>query len=73
VKIIHEKSKCIGCGACVGLCSEHFEMSDDGKAFLKNSKETDKRTEKYELEVSEISCFQEAAESCPVRCIEIEK
>lgn len=72
MKIIHEKSKCIGCGACISLCSESFEMGDDGKANLKNSKETDKRAEKYELEVSEVGCAKEAADNCPVQCIHIE-
>jgi len=73
MKIIHEKSKCIGCGACISLCSENFEMGDDAKAYLKNSKETDKKTERYELEIEEVGCIQEAADGCPVRCINVEK
>ena len=29
-----DKEKCIGCGACVSICPEAFEMKD-GKAHVK--------------------------------------
>jgi len=73
MKITHEKSKCIGCGACVSSCHEYFEMGEDGKAHLKNSKLVDKDNEIYEVEVEEIKCAQEAADNCPVQCIHIKK
>ena len=70
MKIIHDRSKCIGCGACVNICSKYFEMSENGKACLKNAKELG--GEKYELEVEDVGCAQEAADSCPGGCIHIE-
>ncbi len=69
-KIIHEREKCIGCGACVSVCPEHWEMKDDGKAFLKDSKQVG---EKFEKEIEAIGCNKEAAESCPVNIIHIEE
>jgi len=33
VAVDHEK--CIGCGACVAMCADVFEMKDDGKAHVK--------------------------------------
>ena len=51
------KEKCIGCGACVSVCEEVFEMKD-GKAIVKKGKEK-----------SKIPCVKEAAETCPVEAI----
>ncbi len=69
-KIIHEKDKCIGCGACVSMCSKYWDMGDDGKSMLKNAIENQ---EKYEIEIESVGCNQEAADSCPVHCILIIK
>lgn len=33
-----DKSKCIGCGACVAICPEMFAIGSDGKSFVKNPK-----------------------------------
>lgn len=32
-----DKDKCIGCGACVGTCSEVFDFDDDGLAIVRNN------------------------------------
>lgn len=50
-----DKQKCIGCGACVSVCPEVFEMGNDGKAKIKAQKN--------------IPCVKEAIESCPVNAI----
>lgn len=70
MKIIHQIEKCIGCGSCVAICPQNWEIGDEGKAHLLNSK-TNKKTNNEELEVKEIGCNQEAAEICPVQCIKI--
>jgi len=50
-----DKSKCIGCGACVSICGEVFELKDDGKAYVKSQKDA--------------PCIKEAIDSCPVDAI----
>ena len=55
-----DKNTCIGCGACVAVCEEVFEMKDDGKAHVKKGQEK-----------SKIPCVKEAADSCPVNAIKI--
>lgn len=71
-KIIHEREKCIGCGTCVALCPEFWEMNEDGKSDLKGAK-VDSQTGNQEIEMSELGCNQEAIDACPVQCIRIEK
>ncbi|MBW2994527.1 ferredoxin [Candidatus Woesearchaeota archaeon] len=71
-KIIHEKWKCISCGACVAACAEFWEMGDDGKAHLKGAayKKTDDG-DLGELAVDDIKCNKEAEAGCPVQCIHV--
>ena len=70
-KIIQERNKCIGCGACASVCPKFFEMSEkDGLATLKNSQEKDGICE---LETEEIGCAGEAVDVCPVKIIRIEE
>lgn len=61
IKIIHDREKCIGCGACAAVCPENWEMAADGKVTAKN------------IEAADIGCNMEAASACPVNCIHIEK
>jgi len=52
---------CEGCGTCVELCPEVFEMGDDGKAYVKNPDACD-------------TCdCQAAIDTCPVEAISWEK
>ena len=54
-----DKAKCIGCGSCVAVCEEVFE--------LKNNKAVAKKA------ISDASCIKEAADICPVKAITIKK
>lgn len=68
-KIIHQRKKCLGCGACAAICPKFFEINEkDGLAVLKNSK---KVGENFELEIDKIYCLKDAAEACPVGIIKI--
>jgi len=50
-----DKNKCIGCGMCVAVCSEVFEIDDEGKAKVKAQKN--------------ILCIKEAIDNCPMKAI----
>ena len=69
MKIILEKPQCIGCSTCSTICDKFFELNEEeNKAHLKNSK---LNGENEELEIEEVGCAKEAAESCPVLCIKV--
>jgi ferredoxin len=70
-KVIHQRDKCIGCGTCVAVCADFWEMGSDGKSNLKAAK--DAGESKFELELEEVGCNKEAASSCPVQIITIEE
>ncbi|MEM3405928.1 MAG: ferredoxin [Candidatus Pacearchaeota archaeon] len=59
VTIKIDSKKCIGCGACEAICPITFK--------IKNGKSTIKKQPK------KITCEEEAANSCPVQAIRIEK
>ena len=58
VKVNSEK--CIGCGSCVSVCDEVFEIDS----------ETHKARVKAGQENSERDCVQQAKDFCPVQAIE---
>lgn len=58
-KIKQDADICIGCGTCVSLCPENWEIGDDSKAHPKKT------------EIDDLGCNQEAEENCPVQCIKI--
>ena len=60
-KVESDKDVCIGCGACVSMCPDNWEMEEDGKAKALHE------------EIDEIKCNEDAKDSCPVDCITIEK
>jgi len=72
MKIIHERDKCIGCGACAAVCPKFWEMADDGKSKLIGSN-LNQKTGNYELEIENQDCNQNAADNCPVSIIHIKK
>jgi ferredoxin len=61
IKIIHDRKNCIGCGICVTLCPENWELKKDGKASPKKT------------ELLKIGKNQEAANACPVKVIKIKQ
>ena len=67
-KIIHEVDKCIGCGACVAVCPDFFDMGDDGKSHLKKAK---KKGKNEELNIKDMKCAKDAENTCPVQCIHV--
>ena len=68
-KIKQEHQKCIGCGSCVALCPEYWQMAEDGKAKPIGAKLNGSN---FELEIKKADYNQEAADTCPVNCIYVE-
>lgn len=67
----HDRPNCIGCSACEAVAPEFWEMMEDGKSDIKNSRDLSNGWQ--ELEISEKN-FQEnkdAADSCPVNVIHL--
>jgi ferredoxin len=62
-KIEQDHENCIGCGACVASCEKFWVMGKDGKASLKGGKKM--------VEVDDIGCNMDAAQTCPVSVIHI--
>ncbi len=58
-----DKDTCIGCGVCPAVCPEVFKMDSDGQAVAYVSPVPGEFEESAE----------EAADSCPVSAIHIEK
>jgi len=74
IKILHERWKCIGCGSCVAVDQDRWEMADDNFADLKGSKHTQTpEGTKEELVVVDVGKSKDAEEICPVNCIHITK
>jgi len=75
-KAEHIRPECIGCGACVAIAPDFWQMDDnDNKADLKKCRKTMNGSEivKEELEIDDkdFQINKDAAESCPVNCIHI--
>jgi ferredoxin len=63
MKAIIDKETCIGCGLCVDICPEVFELNADGKAEAKVDP----------IPADSESAATDAAEQCPVNAITIQK
>jgi len=71
-KIIHEVEKCIGCGACAAINSEHWYMEGE-KSHLHNSTKEGEE-EHLELEGEKnLEVNKEAAYVCPADCIHVKE
>lgn len=62
MKVKVNEDACIGCGACAAICSEVFEINDEGLSSVK----VDTVSE------SDVDSAKEAIESCPTGAIEEE-
>ena len=61
MKVKVDESICTGCGACAEACPEVFEMGDDNLSKVKADPVPEALKDKA----------SEAAQVCPVTCIEV--
>ncbi len=69
----HDRPNCIGCGACVAVAPEHWDMNDDGKADILHGKNRKDEWQEKEISEEEFKVNMEAAESCPVNVIHLKR
>lgn len=71
-KIIQKHEDCIGCGTCVVLCPDFWEMEDNGKAKPKMGKKNlQDGNYEFDIENEKIGCNKDAIDNCPVSIIKI--
>lgn len=74
-KIILDRDKCIGTASCVAVAPRFWDLQDDGKVMLLDSK-FNEETNKYELIIEtdqDLLENKEAEDVCPVNAIKVEK
>ena len=59
-KIVVDKEKCIGCGACVSTAEDYFKLGEDGKSEV---------IKDYDQKDSAV--IQTAIDSCPGEAISL--
>ena len=80
MRIILERSKCIGCASCQSVCPDFFETGEDNLINLKGSKQTrlhryakhcGQEGEIFELEIKNDvpNSLKEAVDICPLKII----
>ena len=68
MKVSIDKTKCAGCGSCVAICPEVFEMKDDGTVDVK--------AEYQGVDIADtelVEKVKQAAMACPSVAIVIEE
>lgn len=74
IKVIFDRTTCIGAFACVAAAPDHWKYADDGKVDLDGA--TDEGNGKFSLVVEDekiIEKLKASAEACPVYAIKIEE
>ncbi|AKG38127.1 MAG: ferredoxin [Infirmifilum sp.] len=74
LKVIIDRDQCISDMACVSLCPEVFEMSEeDGKSQIVAKYRVGGNPGEGEVPVELEECVKSAAEACPVSIIHVQK
>jgi len=70
-KLIIDRNKCMGCGTCVSLMPEIFDMDDnDGLVRVRNSK-PQKQYDVLEIDENQLEEFQKVVDLCPTGVFKI--
>ncbi len=71
--LVHERGNCIGCGACAAIAPDCWRMGKDGLADLIGGKDAGGGRYSRQISESELSTNKQAATTCPVNVIHLEK
>ncbi len=72
MKVKINQEECIGCGSCMAVCGEVFEINNKNKAIIKGTMTDENKDGSNEGETDN-QCAKEAADICPVQVIEVEE
>jgi ferredoxin len=70
-RLEQNRPECIGCGACVAVAPDYWEMADDGKSSITRGKKRDDGWEEKIISEKDFQHNKEAADSCPVTVIHL--
>ncbi len=71
-EVVHNRVKCVGCGACVAACPAYWSMGSDGKSDLKDAKPLKDGFTRAEFKDG-LNCNKAAMNVCPVRIISVKE
>lgn len=69
-KLIHDRSQCIHCGACVSVTPDFF--AEEGTIILKGGSYDSDDRGTLEITEDQIPTAQGSVDVCPVTCIHLE-
>ena len=72
-QLIHNKKDCISCGACAAIAPEFWYLDETGLAHVTDSHAVNDHWEKEILTDEDKVLHEDAAASCPVNIIKVEK
>jgi len=75
LKVLVDKSTCIGCGVAPATCPQVFELGPDGKNRVKDEYSISETDEQSIGQVPDdlADCVRAAESSCPVSAIKVEE
>ncbi len=70
---IEPRDNCISDGVCIALCPDVFEWGEDGKSAIAEKYRVGGNIGEGEVPDELFDCVKQAADSCPVQIIIVEK
>lgn len=74
ITLCHKRDDCIGCGSCVLLAPDRWQMNEnDGKADLQGGEWKGNEFVVSKIDEAEYSANRKAADACPIRIIRLDE
>ena len=73
-RVTIDRDQCTSCMACVALCPDVFEMSEeDGKSQIVERFRYEGKKDEGRISEDLVECVKKAVDSCPVNIIHLEE